>query len=202
MLDPADIAMLRQMIREELERYAIKRKPPADITEKRRAAARKMLANRAAKRANAEQMLPVAQVNGRAHRRANAEQNRANAEQIMQGNIPARIWDSYAQAYRARYRADPVCNAKVNAQVVQLARRIGEDAVAMAAWFLSHGASRYVQAGHSIGALLMDCEKLHTEWQTGRRVTSTSALQSDRTQATGDVIGRLIEEVRRDGKLC
>ena len=65
--------MIREVIREELDRYAVKRRPPEDITEKRRAAARVMLAKRA-ERANAEQMLKSKKVSGHARLRANAEQ--------------------------------------------------------------------------------------------------------------------------------
>lgn len=111
-------------------------------------------------------------------------------------------WANYAEAYRARYGTNPVRNAKVNGQLVQLAKRVGEDAAPMASWYVSHGAARYVQSGHSIGLLLMDAEKLHTEWQTGRRITATQAQQSDRTQATGDVFHKLISEVKRDGKIA
>lgn len=72
-LSDDDLAAIRAIIRAEIERYAIKRKPPSDITEKRRAAARAMLAKRA-ERALAEQMLKPKKVNGHAARRANAEQ--------------------------------------------------------------------------------------------------------------------------------
>ena len=65
--------MVREVIREELDRYQVKRRPPEDISQKRRAAARVMLAKRA-ERANAEQMLKPKKVNGHAHPRANAEQ--------------------------------------------------------------------------------------------------------------------------------
>lgn len=73
MFTAEELAALRALIREELSSYAVKRKPPEDISEKRRAAARAMLAKRAA-RANAEQIAGMPKrVNG-AHHRANAEQ--------------------------------------------------------------------------------------------------------------------------------
>jgi hypothetical protein len=110
-------------------------------------------------------------------------------------------WVAYSASYQTKYGVPPVRNAKVNAQLVQFCKRVGRDAVPMATWYVTHGAARYVHAGHSLGLLLMDAEKLHTEWETGLRMTSTAAQLSDRTQATGDVFHRLISEVRRDGKI-
>ena len=72
-----------------------------------------------------------------------------------------------------RYGIPPVRNAKSHAQVRQLAQRIGVDeAPGLAAWFVSHDGGWYVRQGHQIGSLLADCEKLRTEWVTGKRMLS------------------------------
>jgi len=105
------------------------------------------------------------------------------------------IWRAYSDEYHAVYGADPVRNAKVNAQLGNIVDRIGaEDAPLVAAWFVRHRKRWYVEKGHSVECLQKDCEQLRTEWATGRRSTSTAALQADRTQQTGDVFAKLIAE--------
>jgi hypothetical protein len=104
-------------------------------------------------------------------------------------------WAAYCQAYESRYGAEPKRNATVNAQMAQVVKRLGADeAPHVAAWYVAHNAAYYVQRGHSVAALLSDCEKLRTEWATGNRITSTKARQLDKTQANGDVWGKLIAE--------
>ena len=100
-----------------------------------------------------------------------------------------RTWDAYALAYAERYGADPVRNAKVSGQIVQLVKRLGvDDAPQVAAYYLTHDLRWYVQVGHSVDALLKDAEKLRTEWATGQRMTSTRAGQIDATQSNLNAI--------------
>jgi len=109
----------------------------------------------------------------------------------------AEAWNAYAQAYRHRYQAEPVRNAMVNGQMAQLVGRIGaEEAPQVAAWYVGHRNQRYVGNGHSVGFLLMDCEKLRTEWATGRQVTQTQAIQADKTQTNFNVFDKLIQEAK------
>lgn len=104
-------------------------------------------------------------------------------------------WDAYSAAYAAQYGADPLWNAKVAGQVVQFVKRVGmEDAPHIAAWFPSHKASLYVAKGHTIGVLLLDAEKLRTEWATGRSMTATKARQSDRTGSNMDALEQVLAE--------
>ena len=92
------------------------------------------------------------------------------------------VWAAYSQAYQQRYQAEPVRNAKINKQIANLVKNLGADAVAVAAWFVNHNSAYYIQRGHSIGNLLADCEKLRTEWATGRAMTTKTAYQLDNTQ--------------------
>lgn len=112
----------------------------------------------------------------------------------------AETWTAYAGAYEARYGTQPVRNATVNGQLAQLVARIGAaEAPDVAAWFLSSRNSFYVQSGHSVGILLRDCEKLRTEWATGRQVTQTQAIQGDRTQTNANAFaGLLLEAQQKD----
>lgn len=105
------------------------------------------------------------------------------------------VWRAYSAAYLRAYGAEPVRNAKVNGQLANVVDRIGaDDAPCVAAWFVQHRKRWYVEKGHSVECLQKDCEQLRTEWATGRRSTSTAALQADRTQQTGDIAAKLIAE--------
>lgn len=115
----------------------------------------------------------------------------------------SQIWESYRQAYAQRYEVDPVRNAKVNGQLAQLLQRLGaDDAVAVAAWFVWHNDRWYVSKMHSVDCLLRDCEKLRTEWATGRTMTQHQARQTDRMQGIGSTVENLRDKLRREGKLA
>lgn len=110
----------------------------------------------------------------------------------------AETWTAYAGAYESRYGTQPVRNATVNGQLSQLVGRIGAaEAPDVAAWYVSSRNSFYVQSGHSVGILLRDCEKLRTEWATGRQVTQTQAIQGDRTQTNANAFAGLLAEAQQ-----
>lgn len=110
----------------------------------------------------------------------------------------AAAFEAYASAYLLRYGVDPRRNAKVNGQLAKLVNRIGaEEAPAVAAFYVQHNRALYVSSRHCTDLLLRDAEGLRTEWATGRRVTETEARHADRTQANGDVWGKLIAETGR-----
>jgi hypothetical protein len=90
-----------------------------------------------------------------------------------------------------------VRNATVNGQLANLVNRLGADeAPAVAAFYVRSNNGRYVAAGHSVGMLLMDAEKLRTEWATGRQGTATQAQQADRTQTNLNAFSTLIAEAQ------
>ena len=113
------------------------------------------------------------------------------------------VWQSYGQAYQDRYGVPPVRNAQINSKVKAFCQRIpASDSQHVAAWYLSHNAQRYVSGGHVFGLLLLDAEKLRTEWATNRKITSSQARLSDQTEGRGQVWGALIaeaEERERNG---
>lgn len=105
-------------------------------------------------------------------------------------------WGAYAEAYLRRYGVPPVRNAKVNSSVKGLVQRLGAtESPLVAEWFVDHPSGYYAQRGHDIGALLADCEKLRTEWATGRVVTQTQARQSDRSGTTRAAVATLMAEM-------
>jgi hypothetical protein len=102
--------------------------------------------------------------------------------------LEQQTWAAYSQEFRKRYRTDPVRNAKTNAQIKQLTKRLGNETPEVAAFYLHHNAQFYVQKCHAIGNLLADAEKLRTEWATGTRITNTRAQQADKSQSNQDLI--------------
>ena len=114
-------------------------------------------------------------------------------------SVTAETWKAYSGAYAGRYGTEPVRNASVNAKLQQFVGRVGAaEAPGIAAWFIGHKNSFYVQGGHSVGLLLRDCEKLRTEWATGRQGTQTQAIQGDRTQTNANAFAGLLAEAKRD----
>ncbi len=110
----------------------------------------------------------------------------------------AGIWEAYRSAYRHRYGVDPVRNRSVNIGLCQVIDKLGaEDAPAVAAYYVTHNGQWYVTKMHPVNLLVVDAEKLRTEWATNRQVTTTQARQVDGKQTRGAVWNKLIEEAER-----
>lgn len=113
----------------------------------------------------------------------------------------AETWNAYCEAYRLRYRVDPVRNATVNAQMFNFVRRLGvEESPEVARFYVAHNKAWYVQQSHAVGPMLSDAEGLRTQWANGNRVTTARAQQMDRTQTNGDVFAVLIAEAEEREK--
>lgn len=95
-----------------------------------------------------------------------------------------KVWANYAMAYRKRYGAWPVWNAKVGGQLGQLVDRLGADvAHHVAAHFLKTSDAAVLRKCHSLNELLVNAESYHTQWVTGQRINGTTARQMERTEA-------------------
>jgi hypothetical protein len=95
-----------------------------------------------------------------------------------------KTWANYAMAYRKRYSAWPVWNAKVGGQISQLIDRLGMDvAHSVAAFYLTINDARLINDCHSLNNLLAKCEAFHTQWATGRQMNGRTARQMEDTQA-------------------
>ena len=106
-----------------------------------------------------------------------------------------KTWDSYSIAFFNRYGTEPVRNATVNSQVKQFVKRIGyAESPDIASWFLSHTDAFYVRGGHKFGLLAKDCEKLRTEWATGRRMNGQKARQVERIGGMADTVNEILNE--------
>lgn len=108
-----------------------------------------------------------------------------------------KTWNAYSTAYRDRYGATPVRNAKVNGILANLVDRLGVDeSPRVAAFYVTHNARAYVQATHTVDLLLRDAEGLRTQWAQGTQVTSAQAMLADRTQSNSNAFAPLIEEAK------
>lgn len=95
-----------------------------------------------------------------------------------------KTWANYAMAYRKRYSAWPVWNAKVGGQISQLIDRLGIDvAHSVSAFYVTVNDARLINDCHSLNHLLAKCEAFHTQWQTGRQMNGRTARQMEDTQA-------------------
>lgn len=95
-----------------------------------------------------------------------------------------KAWANYACAYRKRYDAWPVWNAKVGGQLGQLIARLGaESAHHVAAYYVSINDARLINDCHSLNNLLAKAEAYHTQWATGRQMNGRTARQMEDTQA-------------------
>lgn len=106
----------------------------------------------------------------------------AEAEQARQDACRG-IWMAYASAYQARYGASPVRNAKVNRQIVDLWKRLGAEAAAVAEFFVGINDGYLIRNCHELGSLLAKAEGYRTQWATGRQMNATTARQIEQTQA-------------------
>lgn len=113
----------------------------------------------------------------------------------------AATWTAYAAAYRARYGADPLRNAAVNGQLANFLRRVpGDEAPHIAQHYVSSNNARYVSAGHTVGCLLQDAEKLRTEWLTGRSTTAHEARATDRTSGRAQQYEQTFAQLRAEDR--
>ncbi|PKH18832.1 helix-turn-helix domain-containing protein [Pseudomonas fluorescens] len=95
-----------------------------------------------------------------------------------------KVWANYAMAYRKRYNAWPVWNAKSGKQMALLVDRLGADvAHHVAAHFLKTSDAAVLRKCHSLNELLANAESYHTQWVTGQRINGTTARQMERTEA-------------------
>jgi hypothetical protein len=127
--------------------------------------------------------------------------SKATTVRVARATAPltAATWEAYAGAYKIRYGVEPVRNAKVNGQLAGVVKRLGmAEAPAVAAYYVQHNGYNYVRAGHQVGLLLADAEKLRTEWATGQRITDTQARQHDQRQEHGTIAERLLRRAEQE----
>lgn len=111
-------------------------------------------------------------------------------------------WGRYKAAYMQRYSVAPLRDAKVNSQVKQLVQRLGEEAGAVAEFFvLAVNDALIVKNCHELGYLLKGAMAYRTQWATGRAITSGQARQLDSTATNASAADEAIRMLReREGR--
>ena len=98
-------------------------------------------------------------------------------------------WEAFRHAYASRYGTAPVRSAKVNAQLAKLVEYLGaSEAPQVIEFYLRHNSSYYANKGHDLGLLLIDYQKLRTEWITGRQITTAQARSDEAKQHNVQVV--------------
>ncbi|MCO8166863.1 HNH endonuclease [Pseudomonas sp. 21LCFQ02] len=111
------------------------------------------------------------------------------------------IWSAYFAAYQHRYGTAPVRNAKVNKQVVDLWKRLGQEAAPVAAYFVKIDDSYLIRNCHDFGSLLTKAEAYRTQWATNRQMNATTAQQIERKQANRSAGQEAADRIRsREGR--
>ena len=78
---------------------------------------------------------------------------------------------------------------KVNAQLAKLVEYLGaSEAPQVIEFYLRHNSSYYANKGHDLGLLLIDYQKLRTEWITGRQITTAQARSDEAKQHNVQVV--------------
>jgi hypothetical protein len=107
---------------------------------------------------------------------------KSDSDEKMQA-VCRETWIAYSDTYFHRYGTEPVRNAKVNSQVKQFCKLLpANESPFVAAFYVKHNNSFYIQKGHDFGLLVTDAAKLRMEWATNSPITATRARQNDRTQ--------------------
>jgi hypothetical protein len=127
---------------------------------------------------------------------AKAPDNSAPQSDATEKNVAT--WKAYKSAYLQRYLVEPVRNASVNSKIKQFVARLGDDAPHVAMHYVRSNTAFYVRDKHGVGCMLKDAEGLHTEWATGRTVTSAEARMADETAARGNVWDQVREDFRAE----
>jgi hypothetical protein len=96
-------------------------------------------------------------------------------------SLGSEIWDSYRGAYVNRYGVEPVRNQTTNTQCANLGKRLGESAIEVVRFYLTHNDGYYLRNQHPIGLCLSQAESLHTQWQRGVAVTGTQVRNAEKT---------------------
>ena len=107
----------------------------------------------------------------------------------------ALTWRAYKAAYTERWGSSPKWNSSQAGKLKSFVARVpAADAPDIAAFYVGHNDAFYVKSMHPLGLLLRDAEKVCTEWETGRQMTSSRARDVDRKQTNLSAFQELIAE--------
>lgn len=115
--------------------------------------------------------------------------NEQELPELLPQSAPSNLWNVYSERYQSRYRVKPVRNAMVNGQLKNFEKRLGKElAERVIEFYLNHNGSWYITQAHSVGAALRDAEKLATEFNSGRKITTLAARSAELTENNMQVL--------------
>lgn len=122
-------------------------------------------------------------------------------KEVKESGITARVkpvavtleaWACYVEQFKLKYKTPPVRNAILNSQMSNFCKRIPKEQWEnIIRFYFSHQNSFYISNAHSVGILLKDCEKLHTEMMSGRYVFTA---KNNKSYLNAAVVTNLINE--------
>lgn len=90
------------------------------------------------------------------------------------------VWEAYLTAYQQRHKVAPLRNEKINSQCKQLVQQVGvEEACALVSYYVGRHDAFYLNAKHPLGLLLVDLQKIRTEYLTGNSMTQAQAKREE-----------------------
>lgn len=102
----------------------------------------------------------------------------------------APTWDAYSAAFRKRYGADPLRDAKVNTILCRVVASLGVDeAPAVAAFYVDMSDRFYIEQRHPVSLLERDLQKVRTTWATGSSSGRNGFARKDYTKGIGSLEG-------------
>lgn len=104
-------------------------------------------------------------------------------------------WEAYSCAYERRYGAKPIRNAQTNGIIAKFVKSVDmAEAPLIARYYINLNTDFYVKQLHPVSLLLKDANAIRTQWATNRQVTSASARNLDKQQATLSGIDEYLRE--------
>lgn len=103
------------------------------------------------------------------------------------------VWRAYSEGYRAKYGELPSANAKQYSICKQITQRIPANEAPEVAQFYLDLTGFYATRGHPLGLLLQDCEKIRTEWKTGRVIKPAKTFADLKSEANRELYQQVCE---------
>lgn len=112
-----------------------------------------------------------------------------------QSGIGVPVWDAYRAAYMRRYKNEPLRNAKVNRNCLDIAKRIGKDAPAVVEFYVVRtNDPGWVRLAHPLGILLANCESVYSMWKQGAMTSLTAARRAEQTGGNVDASRKFLDK--------
>jgi hypothetical protein len=113
--------------------------------------------------------------------------------------LGSQVWRAYAETFHEVHGVPPTLNVQdadevkaTRAMCAKIARRVGEDAPAVAEFYVRHKDQFLVREAHPLEMLVQKAKRMHKEWRTGCAVTTTTARRTEEASEQDDVGKRVL----------